>query len=179
MKIRELTLIIMFSALWIALELSLGQIIGRISIGPISFHGVINRIVGWILMTVLAEQVSSFGRITLMAMIASITTRIQRINTLEGLIVASGYILAGFIFDILVNIKRSKGSYYYNTIGIVTGFIAITPYLISRICILGFIGFVLSFPIYVYSTIKGLFFSIIGVNMGITLNRILVKYRFK
>ena len=179
MKTKELTLITMFSALWIALELSLGQIIGRISLGPISFHGVVNRMVGWFLMTILAELISGFGKITLMATIASITTRIQRINTLEGLIVASGYILAGFIFDILVNIKRNKGSRYYNIIGIITGFIAIIPYWISRIYILGFVGFVISFPVYVYSAIKGLSFSVIGVNVGIALNRMLVKYKFK
>jgi hypothetical protein len=179
MKIRELTLIVMFSALWVTLELSLGHIIGRISIGPISFHGVINRMVGWLLMTVLAEQVRGFGKITLMTVIASIITRVQRVSILEGLIVALGYILAGFIFDILVNIKRNRGLRYYNIIGIITGFMATLPYWISRIYILGFVGFVLSFPVYAYSAIKGLFFSVIGVNVGVTLNQILVKYKFK
>lgn len=179
MKTKELTLIIMFSALWAALELLLGQIIGRISIGPISFHGAVNRIVGWFLMIILAEWTSSFGKITLMAMIASIITRIQRVRILEGLIVASGYVLAGFIFDILASIKRNKGLYYYNIIGIVTGFAAIIPYWISRIYILGFLGFAFSFPIYAYSAIKGLFFSMIGTNIGVTINQILIKTKFK
>ncbi len=175
MKTRELTLIVIFSALWVALELSLGQVVGRLSIGPITFHGAINRIIGWLLMTVLAEQVSGFGKITLMTIIASIITRIQRINILEGLIVASGYILAGFIFDILVNIKSTRGRFYYFFIAIVTGLIAVIPYWFSRIYFLGFMGFLLSFPIYAYSAIRGLILSILGVYIGISLNYFLKK----
>lgn len=170
-------MIAIFSALWIVLQLSLGRIIGRISIGPVSFHGAVNRIVGWMVMTILAENIISFGRITLMVTIASIITRIQRANILEGLIVGLGYILAGFTFDVLVKLKEDRGLSYYLILAIITGFIAITPYWLSRIYFLGLTGFIVAFPIYAYRAIKSTFLSIVGVKIGVTINYMLRHFQ--
>ena len=52
---REFDLIAVFSTLWIAAQGILGPIFGQLGIGPFSLHGVVNRLVGWLLMFVLAE----------------------------------------------------------------------------------------------------------------------------
>lgn len=179
MKSRELTLIAVFSALWITLQLSLGKIIGRISIGPISFHGAINRLVGWMVMVILAENVVGFGRVTLMVSIVSIITRIQRANVLEGLIVGLGYILAGVVFDILICLKKGRGVVFYLFTGLITAFVAVIPYWVSKIYFLGFAGFVIAFPLYAYRAIKSIILSIIGVKLGVSISYLLKHFQIR
>ena len=179
MKTRELALAAIFSALWTALQLSLGHIIGRVSIGPVSFHGTVNRIVGWLAMTVLAEYTVGFGKVTLMTAIAVTITRIQRANVFMGLIVGLGYVLAGVLFDLLMNLRSSRGSRYYMLIAVITGFTAIVPYWLFKIYLLGFPGFLLTFPVYAYSAAKGIVLSFIGVGVGLTVNKALKMFQGK
>lgn len=179
MKTRELALVVVFSALWTVLQLSLGHIIGRLSIGPISFHGTVNRIVGWLAMAVLAEYTVGFGKVTLMTAIAVAITRIQRANVLMGLIVGSGYVLAGALFDLIANLRSNKGSRYYMLIAAITGFAVIIPYWLFKAYLLGFQGFLLAFPIYAYSAAKGVILSFMGVSIGLTVNRVLRTFSKK
>ncbi|MEM2902333.1 MAG: hypothetical protein QXO32_06355 [Candidatus Bathyarchaeia archaeon] len=174
LKAKDLVLIAVFSALWTVLQIQLGPIIGRFSIGPISLHGSVNRVVGWLLMTVLAHQTSGFGKISLMSTISAFGTRTIRVNPLEGLIVGSGYALGGLIFDLLANIKRKSvdeaPAYLYLLITVVSSLAASTPYLLSRTYFLGLKGFVIASSLYFFSTVKGVVFSLFGSSLGIQIN---------
>ncbi|MCW3974671.1 MAG: hypothetical protein NWE86_00295 [Candidatus Bathyarchaeota archaeon] len=62
MKTRDIALIAIFSAIWMALQVQFNPIVGRFFIGPFSLHGSVNRIVGRCLLTVLAERTEGFAR---------------------------------------------------------------------------------------------------------------------
>jgi hypothetical protein len=64
----------MFAALWVTAQVALGPLLGQLT--PI--HGIMQRLVGWLLMVLLAEIVQQFGRVSLMATIAALATRIIR-----------------------------------------------------------------------------------------------------
>lgn len=124
-------------------------------------------------MTVLAEITSGFGGITLMTAVAVLVTRIQRANILEGLMVGSGYLLGGLLFDLLTHLKRERGHRFYLTTGVITALFAIIPYWATRIFLLGLRGFMLLLPLYLYRALKGLVLSIVGVEVGIILSHTL------
>lgn len=71
---KDLAFISVFSAVWIVSQIFLGPWIGQIT----RQHGVINRLVGWLLMVVLAELTGRFGRVSLMSATAALATRIIR-----------------------------------------------------------------------------------------------------
>jgi hypothetical protein len=172
---RDISLIAVFSSLWTVLQVQLGPILGQFSIGPISLHGAVNRMVGWLLMTVMADQTSAFGRISLMSAIAVLGTRSIRVNPFEGLIVGSGYALGGFTFDLLAHIKRKSSSeaLVYRLcipITIASSLVASTPYLLSRMYFLGPAGFAVASPLYFISTCRGIIFSLIGASLGLQIN---------
>jgi len=170
LKTKDIVLIASFSAMWTVLQIYLGPIVGRFSIGPLSFHGTVNRVVGWLLMTVLAEQTTGFGKITLMAVIAALGTRPIRGNILEGIIVGVGYAFGGLIFDVLINLKSQRGRGFYTLVSIVSGLSASIPYIASKIYFLGFSGFMMASPAYIFSIAKGVFFSILGSSLGSGVN---------
>ena len=170
LKTKDIVLIASFSAMWTVLQIYFGPIVGRFSIGPLSFHGSVNRIVGWLLMTVLAEQTVGFGKITLMTVIAALGTRSIRGNILEGIIVGIGYAFGGLIFDALINLKSQRGRGFYILVSIVSGLAASIPYIASKIYFLGFPGFIMASPVYIFSIAKGVFFSILGSSLGSGVN---------
>ncbi|MGC8849354.1 MAG: hypothetical protein ACP5K1_02505 [Candidatus Bathyarchaeia archaeon] len=172
---RDVALIAVFSSLWTVLQVQLGPILGQLSIGPISLHGAVNRVVGWLLMTVMADQTSGFGKISLMSAIAVFGTRTMRVNPFEGLIVGSGYALGGFTFDLLANIKRESSSEALTyrlcfPITVASSLVASTPYLLSKMYFLGPAGFAVASPLYFISTCKGVVFSFIGASLGLQIN---------
>jgi len=175
---KEVAIIATFAAAWAALQITLGPYIGRISIGPVSFHGTVNRLIGWYLMAVMSFMVSRFGRITLMASIAALITRIARLNVLEGLIVGAGYALGGLLFDILSSIKKRRGGPYYLLMAILSGFAVILPYWSWRMYLMTPLGFLILLPAYLVDAVKGVFLSCIGVSMAIGTKRLWHQFSF-
>ncbi len=166
---KEFALISIFSSFWIASQVTLGPIIGSISVGPFTLHGVVNRLVGWLVMLILAEFTGKFGRVSIMASIVAIITRvIRRSASLYVLVVGLGYALGGLAFDTLFflpfmsTLKGKKRKIYLALISIISGAVASTPYLIYRFSVLGSAGFIALSPIYIQSTVKGVIFSLLG-----------------
>ncbi len=172
---KEVALISVFAAMWIAVQITLGPIIGRFSLGPVSFHGVVNRVFGWMLMLILADISDVFGRVSTMSLIAAIGTRIIRLSPLTGLITGLGYALGGFIFDVFFFVppaddpKTSSRRLYLLASSAISGFLAITPYLIFRLYVMGVTAFIALTPIYAVSTVKGVLFSIAGTSLGLSI----------
>lgn len=175
MNTKEIALITTTAAAWASIQLVLGPYIGRISIGPISFHGAVNRLVGWFLMTTMSFIVTRFGRITSMTLIAALITRIIRLRLIEGLLVGLGYILAGLTFDLLINVKGSRTTLYYIVVAVTSGFVVLIPWWMWRIYILTPMGFLLLFPYYAYSLIKGLVLSVLGTSLALASMPVLKK----
>jgi len=175
METRELALIAVFSALWVAAQGILGPIIGKLSIGPFSLHGVVNRLVGWLLMFVLAEFTGRFGRISIMASIAALGTRMFRRSSyaLGGLAIGAGYAVGGLTFDLLYtyqsnNFKGLKRKTYLLIVAVISGAVASVPYLSYNLFVMGVLPFLLRSPIYIQSTIKGVVFSSLGTLAGLS-----------
>lgn len=168
---KELALISVFSSFWIVSEIYFGPMISQLT----HIHGVIQRLIGWFLMLILAELTGKFGRVTAMAIIASIATRIIRPMRIYALFVGAGYILGGFIFDILYFFfrkrvcKRGCVGLYILGISVFSGTIAIIPYLTFKLLNLGMIGFMLWFPFYVPKMIKSIILNVIGTSIGISI----------
>lgn len=169
---REIALVSVFSAIWIGAEITLGPIIGRFALGPFTMHGSVNRVVGWFLMFLLAKLTRKFGRVTVMSLVASLGTRVTRLAAIEGFVVGLGYVLGGFVFDLLystlvIRSGMSKSDDLSRTqvlaISTLSGFSAIIPYLVWKLSVLGVPGFLIFSPQYFYSAVKGTVFSLAGI----------------
>lgn len=182
MRTRELALVSIFSALWIAAQFTLGPILGRFSIGPVSLHGVVNRVVGWMLMLVLADISGMFGRVSVMAVIASLATRLIRLSPLTGILVGIGYSLGGIIFDVIFfRVSSRMGGVRSRTIvllvaSIISGTLAMGPYIFFKFLILSRDAFLVLSPVYAVSIIKGTIFSVIGTILGLSMRARVKKY---
>ena len=169
---REITLIIIFSSLWTASEIALGPVIGSLSIGPFSLHGSINRLVGWLLMVILAEVTGRFGRVTAMTCIATLATRMIRVSALEGTIVGLGYAVGGLVFDVLYFLliqKNLKGKFHlvYSYITyVISGVFALVPYLLFEFAVLDLYTFIALLPSFGWSLFKGVLLSVVGASVG-------------
>ncbi len=172
---REIALISIFSSIWITAQITLGPMVGRISLGPISLHGVINRLIGWMLMLILAEFSTKFGKVTIMSSIAALGTRIIRLSAITGLIIGAGYAIGGLIFDLLyfmstaMGLKPRSRSVYLLISSTISGTIAIIPYLLFKLTALGPTAFIAFTPLYLISTIKGTVFSIAGTSLALSI----------
>ncbi len=167
---NEIALVSVFSAVWIVSQIYLGPVIGQIT----HVHGVINRLVGWLLMLILAELTQKFGRVSIMAAIAALVTRIiRRSASLYALTIGMGYALAGLTFDILFFLlltKNLEGRFRNASLlgcSIVSGLLALVPYLIFKFSVLGLYGFVALSPVYAYSLAKGTLLSFLGTFIGL------------
>ena len=166
---REIALVSILSAVWITSQIYLGPIVGQIT----GMHGMVNRLVGWFLLLVVAELTGKFGRASLMAVIASLVTRTIRRSSLEGLIVGAGYVLGGLTFDLLffVPIRRKpKGktrTVYLLVMAIVSGVIASVPYLLYKLYFLGLYGFIAWIPVNAFRIVKEVLLSFLGVFIGL------------
>jgi len=175
MKAKEIASIAIFAAIWIAFQTSLGPIVGRFQLGPLSLHGVVNLMVGWFLMLILAEICGKFGRVSVMASIAAIGTRSVRVSLAEGLIVGAGYALGGILFDALSfisiknNLRGKKRSVYLLTVSSITGLTALFPYLLLQFLVLSMPAFIAKTPLYIYFAVKNIVFSALGAYLGLLL----------
>jgi hypothetical protein len=175
MKSRELALLSVFSALWIAAQLTLGPVLGRFSIGPISLHGSVNRVVGWMLMVIFADLSGEFGRVSLMALIASLTTRIIRLSPLTGLVTGAGYALGGLAFDAMYfgwygwKPSSRSGKTFLLVVSIISGTLAMVPYIILKFSMLNIEAFLALIPLYAISMLKGTLFSVAGTSVGLSI----------
>lgn len=165
---KEIALISVLSSAWIISEIYLGVIIGQVT----HVHGITERLVGWFLMLVLAEISGKFGRVSTMAAIAALATRVIRRSALEGLIVGLGYFLGGLTFDLLFFIpvvNKFKGktqNIWILTTSIISGVVALIPYLFLKLSVLGIYGFIAFTPQYAYSLVKGTILSVLGTLAG-------------
>ena len=175
MKTKEITLISIFAAFWIIAETILGPVVGRFSLGPFTLHGVVNRIVGWMLMLILAKVTGRFGRITIMVLTASLATRLLRASALEALVVGVGYVFGGLLFDIIIflpslrNLQGKVGTVHVFSASFASGLTASAPYLLLSLFLVGPFGFAAASLIYTYSTVKGAVFSLLGTSVGLIL----------
>jgi len=181
---KEIAYISVLSAVWISSQFYLGPIIGRIT----QMHGMVNRLVGWSLMLILAEQTGKFGRVSTMAAIASLVTRIvgsQRADPLETFFVGLGYAMGGLTFDLFFffpftdSFQRRMRNSYLIAIAVFSGTIAALPYLLSKVYFLGIDGFILWFPLNSYRVAKDIILSVLGVSICLPILPCLNVWRLK
>ena len=151
MKNREIALISMFSAVWIASQMYLGPMIGQLT----TVHGVVQRFMGWFLLLIIAELTGRFGRASALATVAAFATRvIRRSGSLYIWVVAVGYTLGGVAFDALFFLpvtKRLHGanrSGYLIAASLISGILAIFPYILYKLLTLGLYPFLVWLPLY-------------------------------
>jgi hypothetical protein len=165
---KEVALISVLSSVWIVSQIYLGPIVGRIT----TMHGMVNRTVGWFLMLLIAELTGKFGRVTIMAGISAAVTRVIRQSALLGMVVGSGYVVGGLVFDILFfipffkNLHRKTRYFYLLIIAILSGILTNFPYFLYKIYFLTLGGFILWLPIYSISFFRNVFLSVLGVFLG-------------
>ena len=172
---RETALIAIFSAIWIASEIVLGPVVGRFSLGPISLHGVVNRVVGWMLMLIMAETCQKFGRVTLMSLVAVLGTRMIRLSLLEGIAVGAGYILGGLAFDAMFftcakGLRERPRVLLILSSSAVSGILASLPYVVLQLLVTSPEAFLALTPLYLTSTLKGTLFSVAGTSLGLSIS---------
>jgi len=163
---KELALIALFSSLWITSQIYLGPLIGRLT----GEHGVIQRFLGWLLMLLIARLTGKFGRVTLMAAVTSVATRIVHPGAIYSLFVGLGYALGGLTFDLLYFLP-SKAIQTRKTslllISLVSSMIAGIPYMLYRLAFLSLYGFLMWLPFYMPDLIRSVLLSVTGTLTGL------------
>jgi len=165
---KDIALVAVFSAIWIASQTYLGPTIGRIT----GIHGVVQRFLGWLLMLVLARITGRFGRVTVMAMISSLATRFSRLTQIYSLFVGLGYAVGGLAFDMLYFLpknQRNISKKYVIFVSMISGVIASIPYIFLYLFTLGFYGFLIWFSTYVPDMIKSTVLSVAGTLTGLSI----------
>jgi hypothetical protein len=169
---RDLALIAMFAAVWVAAQLALGPLLGQLT--PI--HGIMQRVAGWLLMLLLAEIVQRFGRVSMMAGVAALVTRIIRQSgALYSWVVGAGYAFGGVIFDLLVFMPgvhrltgRRRVGYLLLSSG-VSGTLTIVPYLLFKLVTMTTTAFLVWLPLYLPTAVIHVALSIVGTAIGLSL----------
>lgn len=168
---KEIALISVFSSLWIVSQIYLGPIISQ----TIQVHGVIQRFVGWLLMLVLAELTGKFGRVSIMATVAALATRIIRAGRAYAWFVALGYALGGLTFDMLFfisftsNFKGRTRKVNLLFISLVSGALALVPYLLFKLFSLSLYPFIVWIPTYAPKAVKNVVLNILGTLTGLSI----------
>lgn len=172
MDTKDIALISVFSAVWVAAQVYLGPAFGQITI----IHGVIQRLVGWLLMLILAELIGKFGRVSIMATVAALATRIiRRSASLYIWAVGAGYALGGFTFDLLFfvpgagNFNGKTRKVYLLTISFISGALALVPYILFKLFTLTFPAFVIWIPTYAPSAISDVVLNVLGTLIGLSI----------
>jgi hypothetical protein len=166
---KELALISVLTSMWIVSQLYLSPIIFQIT----RQHGIIQRVMGWLLMLTLARLTGKFGRVTAMAAIASLATRIIRLGAPYSWFVGLGYALGGLTFDLLfffppaMNLKWGTKRTYLLAISLVSGTIVLIPYILFKFSVLDFYGFLVWISWYAYIAIKNVALNVLGTSIGI------------
>lgn len=172
MNSREIALISLFSAIWVASQITLGQAIGQIT----GLHGLTQRFLGWFLMLLLAEITERFGRVSLMATITASATRIVRYSAALHLwVVGLGYAIGGLTFDILFfipSMRGLKGSYragYLIVASIASGVVTTLPYILFQLFSLGSVAFMVWLPVYLPKELLNLGLNVLGTLTAIVI----------
>lgn len=180
MNTKEIALVSVFSAVWAAAQMSLGPIIGQIT----GIHGVIQNLVGWLLMLIVAELTGKFGRVSIMVAVAALATRMIRISpALYVWVVGLGYALGGLTFDLLffipiVNNFEGKGrKAYIVTISLISGVIANVPYVLFKLFTLLLPAFIIWFPTYVPLAVKDFVLNVLGALIGLSILPLIKPWR--
>lgn len=163
---KDLALIVVFSSLWVATQIYFGPMIGVLT----GQHGVIQRFVGWFLMLLMARLTGRFGRVTMMAAITSLATRMIRPGQLYALFAGLGYALGGLTFDFLYFLPRGDlkaKKLYVLTVSLVSGIVASIPYMLYRLAFLGLFGFLIWLPLYLPDFARSVALSIAGALAGL------------
>ncbi len=166
---KEIAVISIFASLWIASQIVLGPLIHSVT----HVSGVINRVLGWSLMLILARLSGKIGRVSLMSLVASLVTRVARRAT-YGMVMFFGYSLGGAVFDLLyffpIGFSRRTGRLHAVVISALSGTVVLVPYVIFKFWVLEpdvFAGFL---PYYGYSALKGTILSIMGGVLGLLIS---------
>jgi hypothetical protein len=162
----------MFAALWVAAQIALGPLLGQLT--PI--HGVMQRLVGWLLMLLLAEIVPRFGRVSMMATIAALATRIIRQSgALYIWVMGFGYALGGFTFDLFFFVPRAvtltgrRRHGYLLLISGVSGSLAVAPYLLFKLVTMTTPAFLVWLPLYLPTAVSNVALNVLGTALGLSL----------
>lgn len=170
MNSRDIALVSIFSAIWISSQIYLGPVIGQIT----TFHGSVQRFMSGLLMPILAELTNRFGRVSLMATIAALTTRIiRRSASLYVWVVGMGYALGGVTYDTLFSLiikratkARSRYLYLIAT-SLISGILTTLPYILYKLTSLGSLTFSLWFPLYLPRAIVDIGLNVLGTTTAI------------
>jgi len=168
---KELALVSVLSSLWIVSQIYLGPVIGQLT----QVHGVVQRFFGWFLMLILALLTGRFGRVTAMASITSLATRIIRPGQIYSLFVGLGYALGGLTFDLLFFLPKARrfggntARVYLLSISAVSAAVASIPYLLFKLWTLGYFGFMFWVPLYSYEMARSTVLSVLGTLVGISI----------
>jgi len=130
---------------------------------------------GWFLMLTLARLTGKFGRVTAMAAIASLATRIIRMGSTYSWFVGLGYALGGLTFDLLYffpiakNLKGRAERMYLLGISVLSGTVALIPYLLYKFSFLGFYGFLFGILLDASNNVKSVALNVLGTLTGISI----------
>jgi hypothetical protein len=162
----------MFAALWVAGQIALGPLLGQLT--PI--HGIMQRLFGWLLMVLLAEILPRFGRVSMMAAIAALATRIIRQSgALYIWAIGFGYALGGFTFDLLFFFARARTltsrrrRLYLLLISGVSGTLAVVPYLLFKLGTMTITAFLVWVPLYLPTAVSNVALNVLGTALGLSL----------
>jgi hypothetical protein len=129
---------------------------------------------GGLLMPILAELTNRFGRVSLMATIAALTTRIiRRSAALYVWVVGLGYALGGVTFDTLFSmiVKRVQKvrfrSFYLIIISLLSGILTTVPYILYKLTSLGLLTFSLWFPLYLPRAVIDIALNVLGTTIAV------------
>jgi len=166
---KEIALVSVLSSVWIVSQIYLGPVISQIT----QVHGVIQHLVGWLLMLILAELTGKFGRVSIMAAVAALATRVIRRSALLYIwVIGLGYALGGLVFDLLFfvpfanNLRGKNRNAYLLTISVLSGAVVLVPYLFFKLYTLGIYTFIAFTPECVYSLVKDSILSFLGTLIG-------------
>ncbi len=180
MNTRELALISVFAAVWVATQVSLGPIISQVT----GIHGVVQNLVGWLLMVIVAELTGKFGRVSLMAAVVALATRMIRISAAPYMwVVGLGYAIGGLTFDLLFfipavnNFAGKSRRIYIVTISLISGVIANIPYVLFKLFALLLPAFVVWFPTYVPFAIKDFILNVMGALIALSILPLIKSWR--
>lgn len=125
-------------------------------------------------MPILAELTNRFGRVSLMATIAALTTRIiRRSAALYVWVVGLGYALGGVTFDTLFSmiVKRVQKvrfrSFYLIIISLLSGILTTVPYILYKLTSLGLLTFSLWFPLYLPRAVIDIALNVLGTTIAV------------
>jgi len=104
-------------------------------------------------MLTLAALTGKFDRVTAMATIASLATRIIRLGAPYSWFVGLGHAFGGLTFDLLYFFPIAK---------------ALIPYILFNFSVLGFYGFLVWISLYAYTAIKNVALNVLGTLIAIS-----------